>query len=179
MKFSAIIDGKQVDKKNPVDLVVIGPGYYIGVEEITMEANQKDQANFDGSGKYLAYKTASNETPVLIFGIETPQYDYELEVKANDVKAGIETIIEYDAAKGTLALHSSSNEEGVYYIALHRIDDNGVQSYESPEAGITLLPKDTIHFNLKDWAGQGKALKVLLDHGSNGEIDEEKDIEGK
>jgi len=174
MEFTLLIDGDTIKAKeeNATDAVMIGPGYYIGVEGIYMDPGQKDTLKVAGDGKSIAYKTDYSESPTIIVGIERPAADFELELQGKDIKPGSETIVEFDAEKGMLVLRSTADEYGVFYLAITRIDDEGEETFDVGDEGIELQPGDIIYFNVGNWDGQGNSLEVLFDDGGDGTIDE-------
>lgn len=172
--FTLLIDGDTIKNKeeNSTDAVMIGPGYYIGVEGIYMDPGQKDTLTLTGDGKSISYKTDYSESPFIIVGIERPAADFELELQGKDIQPGSETIVEFDAEKGVLVLRSTADEYGVFYLAITRIDDEGEETFETGEEGIELQPGDIIYFNVGSWDGQGSSLEIQFDDGGDGTIDE-------
>jgi hypothetical protein len=174
LEFTLLIDGDSVQGKedNATDVVMIGPGYYVGVEGIYMDPGQKDSLTLAGDGKAISYKTDYAESPTIIVGIERPAADFELELMGKDILPGSETIVEFDPEEGVLVLRSTADEYGVYYIAITRIDDEGEETFETGEEGIELQPGDIIYFYFGNWDGQGNSLEIAFDDGGDGTIDE-------
>lgn len=174
MEFTLVIDGDSIQGKedNATDAVMIGPGYYVGVEGIYMDPGQKDSLKLAGDGKSLSYQTDYAESPNIILGIERPAADFELELQGIDIKPGSETIVESDPEMGVLTLRSTSDEDGRFYIAITRIDDNGEETFESGTEDVVLKPGDIIYFDYGKWDGQGTSLEIRFDDGGDGTIDE-------
>jgi hypothetical protein len=174
MEFTLVIDGDSVAKKedNATDAVMIGPGYYIGVEGIYLDPGQKDTLKLAGDGRSVAYKTDYSESPTIVVGIERPAADFELELKGKDIKPGSETIVAFDPDKGTLTLRSSSDEDGSFYVSITRIDDKGEETFESGDEDVVLKPGDVVSFDFGKWDGQGHSLEVQFDDGGDGTIDQ-------
>lgn len=168
--FSVIIDGDSLKTSDAVDVVMIGPGYYVGVESIYMDPGQKDILRLNPDGRLIAYKTDYSESPYLVMGLEYPEADFELAVMGSDIKPGSETMIEFDQEKGLLVLRSTSDEYGTFVIQITRIDDETEETFESEE--ITLEPGDIIYFSVKNWTAQSSGLEISFDDGGDGSIDE-------
>lgn len=168
--FSVIIDGDSLKTSDAVDVVMIGPGYYVGVESIYMDPGQKDILRLNPDGRLIAYKTDYSESPYLVMGLEYPEADFELAVMGSDIKPGSETMIEFDQEKGLLVLRSTSDEYGTFVIQITRIDDETEETFESDE--ITLEPGDIIYFSVKNWTAQSSGLEISFDDGGDGSIDE-------
>jgi hypothetical protein len=174
LEFTLLIDGDSITSKedNATDVVMIGPGYYIGVEGIYMDPGQKDTLKLAGDGQSITYKTDYSESPIIIVGIERPTADFELELQGTDIQPGSETIVEFDPEQGVLVLRSTADEYGMFYIAITRIDDEGEETFDSGSEGIELQPGDIIYFNVGNWDGQGTSLEIQFDDGGDGTIDE-------
>lgn len=173
LDFAVVIDGNSIETEdNETDVVVIGPGYYIGVEGIYMDPGQVDHLIIGGEGDTLAYRTDYSESPLIILGIETPEADFELEIQGTDIKPDTETLVVFDQQENIIALSSTSDEYGDFYVAISRIDDEGVETFESGDEPITLEPNDTVYFYFGEWSGQGSELIIGFDDGGDGNIDE-------
>ncbi len=170
LPFSVIIDGDSLKTSDAVDVVMIGPGYYVGVESIYMDPGQKDILKLNPDGRLIAYQTDYSESPYLVMGLEYPEADYELAVMGSDIKPGSETMIEFDKEKGLLVLRSTSDEYGTFVIEITRMDDETSETFESDE--ITLEPGDIIYFSVKNWTAQSSGLEISFDDGGDGSIDE-------
>lgn len=170
LPFSMIIDGDTLTTQDAVDVVMIGPGYYVGVESIYMDPGQKDILRLDPDGGAIAYQTDYSESPYLVMGLEYPDASFELAVMGVDIQPGAETMITFDREKGQLVLRSTASEYGVFLLEITRYDNENEETFESDE--ITLEPGDIIYFSVKNWTAQNSALEISFDDGGDGTIDE-------
>ena len=175
MPFSAVLDGDNLKAKDDAtELTMIGPGYYIGVEGITMDPGEKDYLTVGGDGRSLSYKTDYEETPTIIVGVERPQADYEMELVGKNIEAGAETKVEFDPDKGTMTFYSTAKEASTFSVVISRYGDKATETFDGGE--IDLGPKDKIILDYGQWDGQGQSLKVHYDQGGDGTIDETVDM---
>lgn len=186
--FTAVIDGSSIQAQesaagtaaeagaaqgDATDVVMIGPGYYIGVTGIYIEPGQVDFLTLDGSGQMIAYRTDYAESPTIIVGLEQGKADFELEVLGQNIKPGSETVVAFDKNENALAISSTSDEAGEFSITISRTDENDTQSFGTDaESPLRLGPGDILYFYFGEWAGQGDNLMIGLDEGGDGTIDE-------
>src|SRR5690606_41464033 len=88
LDLTITIDGSDLTEETLTDLVMIGPGYTIGVEGIYLAPGQVDIAYFYPVDEMVAYETTSDESPSIIFGVENPEADYYFEVYGADMVGG-------------------------------------------------------------------------------------------
>ncbi|MGV8176480.1 MAG: hypothetical protein ACP5NX_01630 [Candidatus Bilamarchaeaceae archaeon] len=174
--FTFLIDGSKLKKASSTDIVMFGPGYDIGLENITLAPGREDTASFSSDGKNLTYTTKGAQSPDIIYGIETPGADYGFAIKAADLSSGGTINTAIDTKKGRLSLNTKGNSQSMkFFFEMSRIDDNGEQVFGNDE-GIVLDPGDTMYFNYANWTGDKGALRIELDEGSTGTITESVDL---
>lgn len=171
MAFQLTVDGTLLKEADTTDVVMIGPGYDLGVFDVGLDPGQKDTIAFSSDGKTLSYKTDYNESPDIVLGIETPGADYSFLVKGVDIESGGSVNVHLDQEKGFLLLSSLGNKQtGTYALLINRIDDAGEQTFGHDE--IQLEPDDTAFVEYLKWTGEGGELPLGIDRGSDGTIDE-------
>jgi hypothetical protein len=107
----------------------------------------------------------------MIFGVETPEADYEFIVAALDIEAGAEFTVNLDLENGDLSINTdNTTEDGTYEIVMYRIDDESEQWFNNND--IYMEPGDTAYLNFLEWVGPGSSMFIDIDYGSDGEIDE-------
>lgn len=174
--FTFLIDGSKLKKESSTDIVMFGPGYDIGLENITLAPGREDTATFSADGKNLTYTTKGAQSPDIVYGIETSGADYGFVIKAADLSSGATINTAIDTKKGRLSLNTKGNSQSMkFFFEMSRIDDNGEQAFGNDE-GIILDPGDTMYFNYADWTGDKGALRIELDEGSTGVITESVDL---
>ena len=161
----------ETNGKELTDVVMIGPGYDLGLSGIKVIAGQKDAIKFSANGRSLSYKPSNSEAPNILFGIATDKDDYEFELDSVDIDAGGTISANLDTAKGRLGIKiTDTKEEAIFNLILSRIDDKREQSFEGED--LTLASGDTLYLDYAKWTGNGAKLTLELDKGSNGTIDE-------
>ncbi len=169
--FQVTIDGSPLKEPDLTDVVMIGPGYDLGVFDIGLDPGQQDTLSFTADGNGLSYQTESSESPSLVFGVQLDSADFEFEVKGVDVAGGGTINASIDTKEGWLLIDTDGTEtEGQYSLILSRFDDNGEQVFEHDN--ITLGPTDLMYIYYAKWSANGSGLEVGIDRGSDGTIDE-------
>ncbi len=171
MAFQITIDGTPLKETDLTDVVMIGPGYDLGVFDIGLDPGQQDTLVFSPDGNSLSYQTESSESPSIVFGVELAGADYEFEIKGVDVAGGGTINVSLDTKEGWLTIDTDGTDSaGQYTLRLSRFDDNGEQTYEHDD--ITLEPTDLMYVYYANWSGNGGTLELGIDAGSDGTIDD-------
>lgn len=171
MAFQVTIDGTPLKDFDLTDVVMIGPGYDLGVFDISLDPGQQDTLILSPDGNSLSYQTESSESPAIVFGVELDGADYEFEIQGVDVAGGGAINVSLDTKEGWLTIDTDGTESaGQFTLVLSRYDDNGEQTYEHDD--ITLDPTDLMYIYYGDWSGNGGTLELGIDRGSDGTIDE-------
>jgi hypothetical protein len=107
----------------------------------------------------------------MIFGVVTPEADYEFIVAALDIEVGTEFTVKLDLEQGDLSINTNSAiDYGTYEIVMDRIDDDGEQWFSNDD--IYLEPGDTAYLNFLEWDGPGSSMYIDIDYGSDNTLDE-------
>jgi hypothetical protein len=169
MKFTMTIDGSPLTTADETSVVLIGPGYDLGVDGINLEPGQQDTLDVSADGLHLSYKTTSSESPSLILGFDGASSDYEFEMKGVDVQGGGAINMTLDKAEGFLTLDTDGTTVvGQYSLVMNRIDDAGEQTFQHDN--IELDPTDTLYIYFGNWTSNGGTLELGIDAGSTGTI---------
>jgi hypothetical protein len=169
VSFTITIDGSRLKKEQSANVLLIGPGYDIGVENITLEPGKKDTLVLAPDGTKLAYTPSGSESPDIIVGLEHTAADYAFEIKGFDLDAGGTINVSLEFAKGTLSVSTANSKAtATYGLVVERIDDKGEAIFEHDD--IELDPGETIYINFGKWDGKGE-LSIDIDEQSDGKID--------
>jgi len=173
LDLTITIDGSDLTEETLTDLVMIGPGYTIGVEGIYLAPGQVDIAYFYPVDEMVAYETTSDESPSIIFGVENPEADYYFEVYGADMVGGGTITAWLDSKAGDLLINTEQlNGEGSFNFYLTRITDDVEEEFYAEE--ITLAEGALVYINYAEWNDanpEGMYFGVDLD--GDGEIDDE------
>lgn len=171
IEFSITVDASRATEGITSDVAMIGPGYNLVVADLYLDPGTSDTITVSSDGTMLAYSTEYNDAPDMIFGVETPEADYEFIVAALDIESGAEFVIELDLEYGALSVNTDNTTEyGVYEIVMYRIDDAGESWFSNDD--IFMEPGDTSYFLFSEWEGPGSSLFIDIDYASDGSIDE-------
>lgn len=172
MAFQVTIDGTPLQEADLTDVVMIGPGYDLGIFDIGLDPGQQDTLTLSPDGTSLSYRTESTESPVIVLGVQLDGADYEFEVQGVDVAGGGTINVNLDTKEGWLTIDTDGTESaGEYTLVMTRYDDDGEESYESE--GIVLEPTDLMYIYYGKWSGNGGTLELGIDAGSDGTVDEQ------
>lgn len=173
--FTLLIDGSRLTKTESTDVVMIGPGYDVGIQNITLAPGKKSTAVFAPSGNSITYTASSSESPDIIYGIETSASDYSFYIKGVELESGAMITSALDTSKGKLSVSTKGNKKsGKFFFQMDRIDDVGEVSFGNDE-GITLDPGETIYFNYAKWSGNKGSLTIEI-YGSDGALVESQEL---
>jgi len=171
VEFTITVDAGRATEGITSTVAMIGPGYDLVVADLYLDPGTSDVITISPDGSRLAYSTEYNDAPDMIFGVETPEADYEFIVAALDIESGAEFLIELDTVGGTLSINTNNTTEyGVYEIVMYRIDDEGEVVFQNND--IYLEPGDTTYLKYLEWEGPGNSLFIDIDYMSDGSIDE-------
>lgn len=171
VEFTIMVDAIRATEGITNDVVMIGPGYDMVVADLYLDPGTSDIITISPDGSKLSYRTAYNDAPDMIFGVETPGADYEFIVAALDIEAGAEFLIELDIESGFLSINTDNTTEyGTYEIVMYRIDDEGEAWFNNND--IYMEPGDTAYLLFSEWEGPGSSMYIDIDYGSDGSIDE-------
>ena len=146
------IDGSTLSSESLTDLMMIGPGFSIGVEGIYLEPGQVDTAYFYPGDQTIAYETQADESPNIVVGIENPnaEADYYFEVQGTDIRGGGIITVYLDTKAGDLLINAEKlNNEGSFDLYLTRITNELEDEYSAE--GIALKEGATIYVNYAEW----------------------------
>ena len=171
VEFSITVDASRATEGITSDIAMIGPGYNMVVADLYLDPGEQDIITISPDGSKLAYSTEYTDAPDMIFGVETPDADYEFIVAALDIEAGAEFVVELDTENGQLSINTNNTTEyGIYEIDMYRIDDDGEAWFNNND--IYLEPGDTAYLLYSEWEGPGNSIFIDIDYASDGSIDE-------
>ncbi len=173
LDVTVTIDGSELTEETLTDLVLIGPGYTIGVEGIYLAPGQVDVAYFYPADEMIAYETTSDESPSIIFGVENPDADYYFEVYGADMVGGGTITAWLDSAAGELLINTEKlSGEGSFNFYLTRITDEEEEEFYAED--IILNEGALIYANYAEWTDANpEGIYFGVDLDGDGEIDEE------
>jgi hypothetical protein len=173
MNFTAYIWGDDKSAEIPASLVMIGKGFYVGIDGLKMAPGQEDQLYVDGEGDVINYKTDAQESPDIIVGIEKPGADFELVLKALKVSKGTDISVVFDQKEDTFAFQTTSDGPAEFSVSITRIDQDGKEeTFDTGDTPLTVDPEKLMYFYFGKWEGQGSNLEVGYDENGDGNIED-------
>lgn len=173
LDLTVTIDGSTLSEESLTDLVMIGPGFSIGVEGIYLEPGQVDTAYFYPAEQTIAYETEADESPFIVVGVETAEADYYFEVQGADIQGGGIITVYLDTEAGDLLINAEKlSNEGSFDFYLTRITDELDEEFAAEE--IVLNEGAIVYVNYAEWNDanpEGMYFGVDLD--GDGLIDDE------
>jgi hypothetical protein len=177
LDVTVTIDGSTLDADSETDLVMIGSGFFIGIEEIILEPGQVDRVQFFPDDQMIVYETDADESPYIVVGVEDQNgADYYFEVQGMDMLGGGEITVWLDTEAGDLLISTEKlKSEGDFALYLLRITDEDDEEFYAE--GIMLRAGATIYINYAEWtADDPEGLYIDVDLDGDGEIDDVYDI---
>ncbi len=170
-RLTVTLDGTRLGADSASDVVMVAPGYTLGVEGVLVGPGQSDTLTFSAAGDEISYRTAQSETPVLVLGFETAGADWEFFVKAAGETSGQEADLKLDLAAGRLRVlfRGAADGQSTYDIEGHRIDAAGEQVFR--HRGNVLAAGTALWLDYGTWTGDGAAMNASLDQGADGSVD--------
>jgi hypothetical protein len=166
------VDGTKLKEQASTDVVVIGPGYDLGVEGIILDPGQKDELAIESKDNFISYLTDSPESPNFILGTERKGVYYEFELQGTDIEGGGAVSLMIDPKTGDLQVNADDLlKDGKFYLAMTRIDDKTEETFENDE--ITLKSGAVLYVDFSEWKGNGTPLFMGIDTNNDGEFEEE------
>jgi hypothetical protein len=165
------IDGSTLKEASSTDLVIIGPGYSVGVEGISLDPDQVDDVVFDAENNQVVYMTKSSESPNIVTSIEQPgKADYYFEVQGTDIQGGGNIQVYLDTKQNYLVIGTHElKTDGTFNLYLTRIDED--EEFFAAE-DLAMKSGAMMFVDYGQWKGNGSGLMLLVDTNGDGQPDE-------
>jgi len=171
VNFNMTIDGSRLTEAAATDVVVIGPGYDIGLEGVTLEPGQQDNLTVLPKDGILSYQTQSSESPNIILGTDREDADFAFEIQGADMEGGGRINVALNTKDGDLLINAEElKNDGAFALTMTRIDDQGEETFYNDE--ITLKAGGVVYVYYAEWKGNGTPVDMAIDSNGDGEIDE-------
>jgi hypothetical protein len=168
IQFTITIDGTGLKKPDLTSLVMIGPGYDIGVEDINLRPGGKDTLKISRDGRSISYTTQQSESPTIIVGLDGTDADYAFALRGVDVDGGGTINVMLDTGKGSLNVSSAGTAAaGAHSIAVARYTGQDTQTFGHND--VALAPTDTATLQFGAWKTNGEGMPLVIAHAGGGE----------
>ena len=171
-ELKILLDGSDLQQESPSDLVLVGPGYTLGVEGISLGKGQRDEIDFAADWSSVRYVTQQSETPTIVVGIETAGADYTFELNVDGDGDGQTVALGLDLAKGQLVLNVDGGPaKSNFSLELEMITDKGKQTFK--HKGLDVGADQVARFDYGGWKGDKAPLHVVILDGAGAVVEEE------
>ncbi len=171
MEIFATLDGSALSQESSSDLVLIGPGYSFGIEDISLEPGQVDEAYFSPNDGFLSYTTERSESPNIVIGIEEATADFYFEIQGMDLENGGEFNILLNVQDGDLIINAEKlTNVGSFTLYLSRYDEDSEQIFYADD--LELAAGSIVYIYYGEWTTDGSQLFIGVDLDGDDEIDE-------
>jgi hypothetical protein len=171
VNFNMTIDGSKLKEAAPTDVVLIGPGYDLGLEGVTLEPGQQDNLTILPKDGILSYQTQSSESPNIILGTDREGADFAFEIQGADMEGGGRINVALNVKDGDLLINAEElKNSGAFALTMTRIDDNGEETFYNDE--ISLKAGGVVYVYFAEWKGNGTPVQMAIDSDGDGQIDE-------
>lgn len=159
--LTVALSGAKVKKEKPADVVLVGPGYTMGVLGIALDPGQTDELAFSKDWSEFKYTTKSNESPTIMVGIETTKADYTFDLKVGGDGDGQVIIAGLDIQKGVFLLNVDGGPaKSNFELVIERVDETGTATFK--HAGLDVGGDQIARFDYGAWKGEKSALHVAI-----------------
>ncbi len=174
LDVTVTIDGRALEANSETNLVMIGPGFSIGIEGINLEPGQVDTVSFFPQDQMIIYETEKDESPFIVVGIENRAgADYYFEAQGVDMQGGGEITVWLDTKAGDLLINTEKlTNEGDFAFYMTRITNELEEEFYAE--GILLRAGAMIYINYAEWTdATPEGLYFGVDLNGDSIIDDE------
>ena len=158
------------------DVSVVGKGYFLGIESISLAPGQVDAAYIGADTASIAYVTDAFETPDIVLATETEGADWIVVVRSRGDSGGQEIDAALDYAEGgVLDLYFDGNdEESEFDLFISRFDGEEIVDFGSEMIRVPNGAELSLRF--ADFDEDGTDLSLEIDADGDGTADETKSL---
>jgi hypothetical protein len=174
MDVTISLDGSTLSEDSATDLVMIGPGFSIGVEGISLAPGQVDTVYFMPGDEMVYYETDKDESPNMLVAIEDQgAADYYFEVQGADMQGGGAIALVLDTKAGDLLINTDKlTNEGDFAFYMTRITDEVEEEFYAE--GIALKAGAMVYVNYAEWTDANpEGIYFGVDLDGDGNVDDE------
>jgi hypothetical protein len=168
-KYNIMINGQTITRTEMLTVTQFGPGYADSVGKIALGPGSQDQITIAPDGTNLAYTAENNKEANLSLSLNGSNISNQFQIDGADVGARQVVTLTVDTNSGQLVFDNAHASGGKYDLAFTRLSATGEKKFI--HYGLEIAATDTHYLDYADWNGSGM-LKLQVDHGSNGKIDE-------
>lgn len=175
--YTILVGGQAVGRApradTPASVTQFGPDFLVSVDNIPLKESTQDRLTITADGSGVAYQASQFAQPDLTLIFEDETSSSQFKILSADVGMGQSVSLEADPDTKHLVFNSADANGGAYDLAITLADTTAEHHFQSNQIGIGA--GDTHYIDYSDWNGNG-SIKLRVDEGSDGTIDEEHEL---
>jgi hypothetical protein len=173
--YTILLDGQTLNQKQttlsePSSLSFFGPGFAVSVEDVMVTSSSQDRLIVSTDGRQLDYQSNRAEEVTLSLMPEGANESNEFQVTGADIGPGQIVRLIDNSSNQQFSFNNAQAGSGAYDLKISQVNASGEHIFV--HKGISILASDTQYANYGTWDGGLGAMALLIDHGSDGTIDE-------
>lgn len=166
--FTVYISGKTLSGETQADLMMTGPGYVVGFEEISLDPGEVLVIQIRPDGHQVSFTASQDgETPAM-FLAEEPDNDtdpsYLFEVGSDELEA--DKTLTFTLEGHALNISDNDGNSDNYDLKITRIDDQGSDYFKQDD--VTLKPGAHGRVDFSSWSGETGGVNFQEDDEGDG-----------
>ena len=167
--YTILLDGQTVARPDDVTISQFGPGYAVQIANDHMQPNSRDNITIAADGLEIFYQPGEDRKPTLTLAIDHDNASYQLSVADADIAGGDRVTVTAHDIAGHLTYSHATGGGGSYGLVVRRASSSGMSLFA--HGALAVASSNTHYAAFGSWNGQG-SMTLLIDHDSNGSIDE-------
>jgi hypothetical protein len=172
--YTILVSGRSLDAEETSSLEVVGAGFVVGFDEISVDKGETLQMTVSQDGRELSFTaSADGETPSVYIttddGADKPSYEFEIGGIA--LTAGKTIAVKLDPDKGLIYFKDDDADEDKYDVRVSRTNPNGTENVFE-EFDLEIGEDDSYVLNFGSWDGKGK-MCFKDDDDEDGDFEDE------
>jgi hypothetical protein len=172
--YTVTVSGKSLDAEETSSLEVVGSGFVVGFDDISVDKGETLSMTVSPDGHELSFTaSADGETPSVYIttdeGADRPSYEFEIGGIA--LKAGKTVNVRLDPDKGMIYFKDDDGDEDKYDVRVSRTSPNGKEDVFE-EFDLDIGDDNSYALNFGAWDGKGK-MCFKDDDDEDGSYDDE------
>jgi hypothetical protein len=156
--YTVTVSGKALDAEETSSLQVVGSGFVVGFDDISVDKGETLTMTVGPDGHELSFTaSADGETPSVYIttdeGADRPSYEFEIGGIA--LKAGKTITVRLDPDKGMIYFKDDDGDEDKYDVRVSRTSPNGKEDVFE-EFDLDIGEDNSYALNFGTWDGKGK-----------------------
>ncbi len=173
--YRATFSGAALDTASESSLSVTGPGYYVGVESVTLEPGQVDMVEIGRDEAAITYVTSGMETADVVLAVQTAGADWAFVLRSYGDSAGQSLAARADLTTNVLEFSfAGADALSQFDILVYRVDAASELLFFHSMIEVDNGALLSLFFG--DWDTDGEMLVLAVDTDGDGTVDASVDL---